>query len=135
MSVDAIEVLIHGTWPLWQLDLSENNLCEEACQHLARGAWPVLVLLGLREYGIDDSGVHQLLQGCWPELEELDLMGTTTLSVAGVYTIGQDIVIRKLVDCKYAGVFANWLEKCDHATEEVARTGDLTGNNLTLWIG
>ena len=42
-SVNTIPVLITPDWPLLDsLNLSMNDLCEAACQHWTRGAWPQL---------------------------------------------------------------------------------------------
>ena len=50
-----------------------NFMCSTACQYLSRGAWPQLSNLGLRQCKIDVDGLHQILKGCWPDIEVLNL--------------------------------------------------------------
>ena len=61
--------------------------------------------------------VYQLPQGCWPNLKALQSEDNADLNFMDVYRVAQGVVIHKTIDCKYARLFASWLEEWGYAVK------------------
>ena len=105
-----------------------NDLCEAACQHLARGAWPGLTSLDLIDCELDVSCLYQLVQEGWPDLEYLAVHDNADLSVMDVYNVSQDVV-QKVIDCEYAGMFCSWLDRYGNITD-LSKLDDMSSSEL-----
>ena len=108
-----------------------NELCEEACQQLARGAWPQLTMLDLSYCGLDLCCVRHLLKGCWPGLDGL-VLTNNYLAVQEVYSVAQDIVDQRIA-CNFAALLtaSGWFKDC---TLHCADADKLAGVSLYIWL-